>query len=579
MALLVNAIPAYNEWQVFRQKDETTLRLLLVGDEWLHYYITDDHVPVVEKEGAFFYARVCDNKVFPTQILAHEKLQRTAQERSFMTTVGEVERLRPLARRKMSRRIGERNHPTYIGEKKGLIILVDFPDCTFHDNDGESSTDTRQRYDNVANKPGYTNDMGAVGSVHDYFSDQSYGLFNLSFDIVGPVTMSQSFSYYGQDLGDDSADLNVPEMLVEACTKVDAMVDFSQYDWDGDGTVEQVFLLYAGYGQATGGSWDTIWPHMWSLTEAKEEEGLLDGPVAFDGVAVDVYACSNELYGRQGTVEMGIGTICHEFSHCLGLPDLYDVNKSSNFTLGTWDVLARGNYNGPGAGGWVPAGYSSYERWFAGWLEPTVLNNDTVVGDMPPLDGQPVAYVIYNDAHPNEYFLLENRTQSRWDSYLPGQGLLISHVDYDEQMWMDNMVNTLSETNDHLRLSLVHASNKTTGGNDAYPYEDNDSLTDLSQPAATLFHANTDGTFLMHKPVYSIAYDEIASLVAFRFENRNNNLTSIPMLSSDQKSITKIYRLDGTEVTCSTSLSSPLYSPSIYIVLYSDGSVEKVLHK
>lgn len=573
MALLGNAIPAYNEWQVFRQNDGSTLRLQLMGDEWFHYYITDDHVPVIQIEGTFYYAKIQHNKLVSTGIVAHEKEYRTSIEKNAITDIETVEKIRSSRCKATRRYINPKKQLSYIGEKKGLIILVDFPDRKFHDDDGTGdSMLTRQRYENLANQTGYTNDMGAIGSVHDYFLEQSYGQFDLSFDIVGPVTMPESYTYYGMDLGEHGLDLHVPEMLVEICNMVDEDIDFSQYDWNDDGKVDQVFLLYAGYGQATGGPWNTIWPHMWSLSEAKEEEGVLDGPVSYDGVAVDVYACSNELYGKQGAVEMGIGTICHEFSHCLGLPDLYDVNSSSNFTLGNWDLLAKGNYNGPTSAGWVPPAYSAYERWFAGWLEPITLNNDTTVIDMSPLTVQPVAYVIYNDGYPDEYYLLEHRTQSRWDSYLPGQGLLISHIDYDEQLWNDNLVNTVGSMNDHLRLAFFHADGLNQAANTAYPYENNDSLTDTSLPAATLFHANTDGSFYMHKPVDQISYDSEKALASFRFENKNSPVSSVIMTENGHKTIRHISTIEGKEIPTEQLMRR---HEGVYIIQFNDGTVVK----
>ncbi len=581
MALLVNAIPAYNVWQVFQQPDGSLIRLLLVGDEHLHYYMTDDHAVVIQDKDAFYYAQCSGNHLRPSSLLAHEQELRTMAEWASLIMVDEAERLRPRLQRKSPAGMARQRKSPYVGERKGLVILVDFSDRKFFDAEEQGEEATLNRYMAMLNQSGYTNDLGAIGSVHDYFLDQSGGAFSLSFDVVGPITMPQPSYYYGQDLGKNSFDLNVPEMLVEACTQIDNEVDFSKYDWDGDGMVEEVFLLYAGYGQATGGTRDTIWPHMWSLTEAKADEGVLNGPVAFDGVWVDVYACSNELYGKKGTSEMGIGTFCHEFSHCLGLPDLYDVDNQSLFSLGSWDLMSNGNYNGPGGRGWVPAGYSACERWLAGWLQPTELHNDTVVNDMPPLAEQPTAYVIYNDAYRNEYYILENRSKTVWDAYLPGQGLLISHVDYDEQAWMANTVNTLNGF-DHRHLTFFNASGMSSGWKNVYPYESNDSLTDHSSPAATLFHANTDGSFLMHKPVSDITRDEASSLISFRFANLNNSTSSIALVEREGKIITDVYSLDGRLLTDLLPHDSSIDSlkklpPGFYIVRYSDDTTRKLL--
>ena len=195
-------------------------------------------------------------------------------------------------------------------------------------------------------------------------------------------------------------------MVKECCEAVADMVDFADYDWDGDGEVEEVFVLYAGYGEATGGGSRTIWPHMWTITEATKPGD--DAPEAFtvDGLRVDVYACSNELYGSRGTTEMGIGCFCHEFSHCLGLPDLYDTENSYTYVMGAWDLLDSGCYNGPDGLGWVPAGFNSYEKQFVGWYDIKELKTDTIVDRMLPLNEGGEAYEGYGPGAAGAEFLL-----------------------------------------------------------------------------------------------------------------------------------------------------------------------------
>ena len=189
----------------------------------------------------------------------------------------------------------------------------------------------------------YFHDTSTVTIIRqdDYYHDQSYGKFNLVFDVVGPVNLDKSFVYYGRNFGED--DLNAPEMIIECCQAVDDEVDFSEYDWDGDGVVEEVFVLYAGYGEATSGGANTIWPHMWSLSDASNYNNNVPKEFILDGVFIDIYACSNELYSYAGTTEMGLGVICHEFSHCLGFPDLYDTSYGGNFGMDDWDILDGGS--------------------------------------------------------------------------------------------------------------------------------------------------------------------------------------------------------------------------------------------
>lgn len=292
-----------------------------------------------------------------------------------------------------------------------------------------------------------------MGSVRDFFKDQSYGKLDVEFDVVGPVCVSEDVKFYGRnDPERNNNDANVREMVREACKLVDEKVNFADYDWDGDGEVEQIYLIYAGYGEAAGGPAYTIWPHKSILAS-----NLLSA-LKLDGVYINTYACSSELAGRSGSTMNGIGTACHEFSHCLGLPDIYDVNYNGGIGMSYWDVMSSGSYNGPNGHGEVPSGYSAFERWMVGWLEYTELKEMCRVKDMPPLHKSPVAYTIVNDACPSEYFIIENRQPEKWFSYTSTvsgcHGILISHIDFDKEAWEDNSVNT---NPGHQRFSYVPA--------------------------------------------------------------------------------------------------------------------------
>ena len=233
---------------------------------------------------------------------------------------------------------------------RGLVILVSFPDQPFSDDH------PRQLWQDIICRQGY-DEHGASGSVSDYFYDQSYGQFRIQFDVVGPVEVSQPYAYYGKnihwDYFDDEFDQHDGQLVEEACRAVADSVSFSDYDWDDDGQVDMVYLLYAGYGESDY-YWkdpDVIWPHMGTLSIDWFEsypEGL-----TLQGLTIDQYACSNEL-ASNGSLS-GHGTICHEFSHCLGLPDLYDT-LTGRSVLGRYDLMDTGNYNGSG---WCPPGYSS----------------------------------------------------------------------------------------------------------------------------------------------------------------------------------------------------------------------------
>lgn len=404
------------------------------------------------------------------------------------------------------------NNAPIMGKKKGLIILVQFKDMAF------KPANNPILYDKIVNQRGFTSSEGFVGSVKDYFLDQSQGQFEIDFDVVGPVTMANNYSYFG---GNDTFgnDLRPGEMVAKACQGVDANVNFADYDWNGDGEVDMVYVLYAGQGEANSKNPSTIWPHEWGL--AYNDYGKI---LLADGVYINTYACSNEL-GGTGSID-GIGTICHEFSHCLGLPDMYDVNYSGNFGMDCWDLMDYGSYN---ADGFIPAGFTAYERMFCGWQTPIELNTDQSVMSMEALNKGGDAYIIYNEGNRDEYYLLENRQKTGWDAALYGAGLLISHVDYDENIWNYNVVNanaTVSKdgiNNNHQRLTIFHADNRegvetlADLAGDVYPYMGNDSLTSNSVPVAFTYNANTDGAKMMNKGITGITRNGDGT-VSFNFK-------------------------------------------------------------
>ncbi len=448
----------------------------------------------------------------------------------------------------------------YFGERRGIIILAQFKDQKFN------KSHTSAYYQNLANQEGFTSNYGHVGSVRDYFIDQSHGQFVLDFDVFGPVTLPNNYAYYGAHTGSGSEeenDAHAGTMVAQACKLAaeEFDIDFKQYDWDGDGTVDQVFVVYAGQGEADGGDDNTIWPHQYYLSYSD-----YGSSVSVGGVNVDKYACGNEMatsiiYNaatgkyRTTVVPNGIGTICHEFSHCLGFPDMYDTNNK-NYGMGNWDLLDHGCYNGKGNKGYQPACYTGYERVCAGWIEPTVLSEPTTVKGMKPISQYGSVFVVYNDENKDEYYLLENRQQDGvWDSALPGCGLMITHVDYDELLWSRNCVNTIvnySDTygeayakydNDHQRCTIFHADNTTYAeATDLYPSNGNNALTSTSTPAATVY--TTKG--FMNKDITNIVQNEDGTIdFDFMGGSDTNVITSIGQAAIEKAAASRIYTLDG----------------------------------
>ena len=512
------AVRATGEWLSARLADGTSLQLRAVGDEWLHYF---------EDAAGLTYQLQPDGTVSPAAVDA-----RRARSRRQETDL------------RRARRLQTRRDALGGTVRRGLVILVSFADVDF------KFPDPKGTWSRIANERGYS-ENGARGSIHDYFYDQSLGRLDLEFDVVGPVRMDYGYAHYGKNdsYGDDA---NVGELIRDACLAVGDSVDFAAYDWDDDGEVDQVYVLYAGYGEnARSLQPDLIWPHEW---EMQEWEGI--GRVLVGDRYVNTYACGSEL-NASGRLD-GMGTFCHEFAHCLGLPDMYNTD-SGRSVLGSWDVMDSGCYND---GGWCPAGFSAYERYFCGWLEPVVLTEPTTVEGLAPVGDGGQAYMVVNDspdAGVEEYYLLDNRQPTGWDASLPGSGLLIAHIDYDRDTWDDNAPNNLSS---HYRAYNIPANGGSLSGSGvAYPYTNprsgavNDSLTDRSTPAATVYHANAQGSFTMGKPITAIRVD--GGLASFCFCGGATVAVASPRRPvADGRSAS--YRLDGTLLGQRSSAVGPV---------------------
>lgn len=591
-AAMTFAIPAKKSWKVVSQSDGTTIRVSQAGDEHLHYYITEDNVPLYKAaDNRYCYLTIENGKLYNSGMLAHESAARSAKELQVMNTIHD---LAPIARqmaakkRSAAKRCGRPDRlpskddiSVFKGSKKALVILAAFSDKSFSKGDDAIV----KFYDEVLNQEGYSQN-GAAGSVHDYFKDMSRGEFDLTFDIVGPVKVSKSATYYGGPSPIMGGADHIGEFITEAIKKADENcdIDWKKYDWDDDGEVEQVFVLYAGYGQATGGPTGTIWPNAWTLDEALQNSDG-NGGFSIDGVFINQYACSNELYLDSGTVPMGLGVFCHEFSHCMGLPDMYDTNYGSTPTMGDWDLLAGGSYNGPQGIGWCPAGWTSYERAYAGWLELTELKAGDIIKGMTSLeeaDGK--AYVIYNDNHKDEYYLLENHKGMGWDKYTPENGLLIIHVDYDKDLFDNNIVNSKGEftpaegydryfTNDHPRMAPFSRVRSIQNDTYFYTYPMDaprgvvDSLTDTSKPAAELYNALADGSKLMGKPVYNIEKDDDGN-ISFTFMTKEKETDAIQdiAMAEDAAGDDTVYDITGKKAGRIADIKSGRLKAGIYII-------------
>ena len=451
LAFVANARPANPLAVATPQPDGTQVTLQLCGDEFYHFSTTTDGYTVLKNASGYWVYAQRDGEVLrATTVVAHDAGQRTAAEQALLAAtprgltdraaVGTSRRSRALAQAAPAR------VPFDYDKFRGLIILVQPSDVTFSMGD-----DTQHFYNTIVNQANMTQvgfgDYGDwTGSVRDYFYDNTMGVFEPQFDIVGPVKVSYKSTQIGS---------NYVYAFQTALRLVNSEVDYTKYDSDGDGVVDMVYFIVAGNTAAIQGNeqYGYLWPHA--------SYGVGSG--TYDGKRISRYACSTELNGPVAYSSVdGIGTICHEFTHVLGLPDLYDTDYGENGLAhqpGAWDIMAAGTDLNNGR---TPPGYSAYERYSLGLTRPRLL--DAAGEGTYTLNALPESNECFILRTPvdKEYFILENRqTNSKWDTHLPGHGLLVNRVDStDLSYWSMNKVNCYPE---HMCYELLRAGNTVSG--------------------------------------------------------------------------------------------------------------------
>ena len=492
------AAPAKPNTITHVQSDGTTVTLTMRGGEFNRSLVTMDGLTVGrDAHGNYCYS--AGDAL--SDMLAHDPGARGLQETAFV--VAYRDQMAPSgATRRVPRREDENDHPQVptMGSPRIPIILVNYTDIRFVDEDPVTT------FQNQFNeKP--------MSCLH-YFESQSRGLFSPQFDILGPVDLPNDRAFYGSNkrvFGTD-VDEQLGTMIYDACTGLNG-VDFSDYDNDGDGFVDVAVVLYAGVGEAQ--AWysvpESVWPCQWDMQEALDWDCSTTGPFQLDGVTINRFAVFNELEGSydNSTEIDGVGTFCHEFGHCLGLPDFYPTNGGNYYGMSTWDIMDNGCYLN---GGHTPAGYTSYERHFMGWMDLIDATPSTQYTLAPLNTDEGTAVKVTNDANPDEYYLLEYRTKTGWDAYIAGEGIMVLHVDYDKYFW-DN--NTPNNSPSHPRMTIIPADNilsDNTNRNDLWPSGDHNELPDESTPAATVYAGG-----LMHKPITEMAISDDKSTASFKY--------------------------------------------------------------
>ncbi len=501
----MEAAPALPVKHQLTQPDGTTLTVYLRGDEFMHYYETVDGLMLQKSLNGFYcYAELSkEGKVIASPLIAHDETLRSPDEITYIRGIRQeslrnvlIEKMnldKSIRQKAVSPGTIKQDFPT-VGEVHGLVVLVQYQDIKL------SEAATVEAYDRVMNEENYDGDI-ASGSVRDYFLNQSENKLKLHFDVVGPITLSQNRKYYGS--AEEAGKERVDEMMAEAvklAKEQNPDLDFSSYDLNEDGVVDFVYAIYAGYGEAQGGPEETVWPQS-STLEYKDWN-------LYDGLYLGRYSCSCELRGKTGSTLDGIGTFCHEFSHILGLPDIYDPRYSGCPGLNGWDVMDIGSYNNESK---TPAGYTAMDKYTLGWLKPELLDGPQSVS-LEALATSNKAYFLVSEKNPNEYFTFENRQNVSWDAALPGHGLLICHIQYDKGIWRSNTVNT--DGFEHVSLVVADKNKRESEGSsmkDVFPGSSkNTSFTDDSEPAM-LWNSGAK----VGKPITNIK--EVDGVITFDF--------------------------------------------------------------
>ncbi|MGI6223458.1 MAG: M6 family metalloprotease domain-containing protein [Prevotella sp.] len=563
-ATYVQAVKVNPEPAVITQSDGTQLTVYAYGDADCHWYTTADGVLLVHVGTNYYVANVtADGALQSSKMLAHEPALRTvaeqriikAQDRQLFTKSMDT---KLDALRRIS--IANNSYFPHEGSPKALVILVNFADSTFSLADPVKSFN---QYLNSTLENGSLENFGNrenrnYGSVRSYFNDMSFGQFTPQFDIVGPVTMPQGLAYYGSNNG-SIIDAKVGEMMSAACQQVDDEVNFADYDSDGNGYVDLVYFIYAGYSESfSQNSSDCIWPRSGTMTIG-----------TFDGKQVSRYGVNNELNGYPGAFSKapykrinGIGLFCHEFSHTMGLPDFYPINTSAqvdNQAMEYWDLMDGGEYLD---GGYCPTPYTPWEREVMGWMSLETLSEAQYV-EMQPVQNGGKAYKVLADN--GEYLILENIQNHGWNLRQYGHGLLVYRIDYPYTTvnFNDNPNNTKGKPAvtivpaDGLLISSYSIDGETVT-RDQYnsshagdPFPGTSGVTELT--SVTLNEST-----LTTAPLYDIQEDTEAGIISFAFIDRQ--YSSIQGITEKAQTNGNVYTLDGRYVgTSLNGLAKGIY--------------------
>lgn len=569
----------------FTQPDGTVVSLQLGGDERSPYYITTDGKIVIGSEGRYCYASTDANgEISNTNILAHDPEYRSSEELTLTRDLNNenvrtalFKKNTDTTRKAATSRSNDQNfkgrfqtkYPTE-GNVKTLVILVNYTDVKF------STPNPNDYFTRMLNEEGFS-DNGAYGSCRDFYLEASGGKFNGEFDVYGPVDLPHNQAYYGAN-GIWGIDTRAGEMIIDAVAALDEEIDYRDYDLDNDSFIDNVFVFYAGVGEAQGGGADSVWPHQSSIGMSIRYR--------YDGVFLNRYACTSEQMASGETD--GIGTFCHEFGHVLGIPDLYNTENSSvNYTPGDYSTFDSGCYLGNSK---RPPTLSAFERNALGWMGDNLVEITGAAScTLEHILTSNTAYLINTD-NENEFFLFENRQKSGWDSLLPGNGMLVWHIDYDKSVWQQNIANNNPS---HQHIDLVEANGNvgsTTWITRRYPFPGLNNVKSFTFDGKPSFQSWSGKDLGL--PISNI--QESDGVITFDVAGGGPDPASVIDVAAQQDMVCavdgRVLRVNATGkitvtdltgriiATAADELSKTLAAPGIYIVA-TQGGTQKILVK
>ena len=541
------------------QPDGTTLAVRLIGDYDFHWYETIDGALLYPLNGSFYIAETAfDGTLYPSKQLAHNRKFRSAEE---LTVIGKqsVELFFEAVKRNEEQRvlrqptIGSNHYCPHTGKTKVVVILAEYTDTKF------TLPDPKRSFDLMFNSMEELEDLGNGehrnhGSIRQYFIDMSFEAFQPEFQIVGPVSLPNEMKYYGGTSANGN-DEKSSAMVSDALALVEDQIDFTQpdYDLDNDGRIDAVIIVYAGYGQNSGGPVESVWARANSSSAVVDGKQLGRFCMASELNLNEAYWSNRDLAPQIN----GVGVFCHEFSHTMGLPDLYPTTSTAyldNQEMEYWDLMDGGEYVN---NGYRPTAYTAWEREAMGWMTIEELNNQNMHLNISPVLEGGKAYKMVNPESDTEYMVLENIQKRGWNTSLPGHGLLVYHVNYPSGVvnMGDRPNNTPHKPNvaivpaDGILASSYLIGNETSWGTGVKEDDDGNIISNNIATRTDYFNSHYGDPFPGSQGIIQLSYSQNLPNYEWYQEEKTVLCSLFDIQENEQDgTISLLYSSNGTDI-------------------------------